>query len=157
MRILAEALGGGADADLFKKLDGAVARGGPGRVLVPAMHVGELIADRVGRIERGHRLLEDHRHAVAAQPRGGAAGQVLAVEDEAAGAAGGIARREPHQRERGHRLAAAGLADDAERLPALGLKRHAAHRVQGAVGRRDVDDEAVHIEERHVRLFRPAR
>ena len=30
-------------------------------------HLDDLVADRVGRVERGHRLLEDHRHAVAAQ------------------------------------------------------------------------------------------
>jgi hypothetical protein len=63
----------------------------------------------------------------------------------------------PHQRERGHRLATARFANDAERLPALDLEGDAAHGVQVAGGRRDVDDEAVHIEQRHVRLSQLVR
>ena len=33
------------------------------------MRLDDLLADRVDRVERGHRLLEDHRHRGSAQPR----------------------------------------------------------------------------------------
>ena len=52
-----------------------------------AQHLVDLLAARHHRIERGHRLLEDHRHARAAQlaqPRLGRGEQVLALEQDLA-------------------------------------------------------------------------
>ena len=34
---------------------------------MPAIALGQLVAERVGRVQRGHRLLEDHGHAVATE------------------------------------------------------------------------------------------
>src|SRR5690242_21669104 len=67
MRILVEAAGGGADADLVQEIFGTLAG-----LLLIALAVAEvdllhLIADRVDRVERRHRVLEDHRCAVAAR------------------------------------------------------------------------------------------
>src|SRR3546814_2860812 len=45
------------------------ARFPPRHLAMPQQRLFELIADRVGRIQARHRLLEDHRHAVAAQLR----------------------------------------------------------------------------------------
>jgi hypothetical protein len=67
MRILREPLRGGGDADSLEELDRPLARGGASDPPVPQQHLGKLRADRIGGIERGHRLLEDHRHPVAAQ------------------------------------------------------------------------------------------
>ena len=78
----------------------------------------DLLADGKTRIERRHRLLEDHRQPVAAQVAQGFVRhieQIKAVEADRAGDFGGILRQQPHDRERGDALAAAGFADQAER------------------------------------------
>src|SRR3569832_2339912 len=88
MRILVEPSGGGRDADLVEQLHGAVARLCRRYRAMRAQRLGQLVADRVARIERSHRLLEDHRHAISAQAahallrRGG---EVDAVEHEPIG------------------------------------------------------------------------
>jgi hypothetical protein len=78
----------------------------------------DLVADGERRIERRHRLLEDHRDAIAAdvaQRRGRQAKEVGAFEEDFAGGHPARARDEAHDRERGHALAAARFADEAER------------------------------------------
>src|SRR5438067_8959997 len=93
---------------------------------------GDLLAYRECRIERGHRLLEDHRELVAAeasQARGRKLQEIFALEQHlAAGDAAGRLRHEAHDRERGDALAAARLADDAERAAALEAKVDAVDR-----------------------------
>ena len=121
-----------------------------------AMHADELIADGVGRIERRHRLLKDHGHAIAAQAGSRRGGEVLAVKGEPARAARRSCRCQVHQGERGHGFTAAGFADDAQGFAALHLERHVAYCVQDAGRRCDVDGEAIHIEERHITLSRSA-
>ncbi len=117
---------------------------------VPAPGLGQLRADGVGRVEAGHRLLEDHRHPVAAQPGQGAAGRHRrAVEPQ--GARGPrAARQQAHDGQRGERLAGAGLADQAVRLPRLHRQRDAAHRL----GAREGDAQAVDLQHR---LITPRR
>ena len=85
-----------------------------------ADRLGELAADGQDRIERGHRLLEDHGDVGAAQPPHLALGQrrELAPGEPhlAAGDPRHRFRQEPHDRQRRHRFAGAGLAGDAQRL-----------------------------------------
>ena len=92
----------------------------PRRAAVRVDGLAHLHAHREHRIERRHRLLEDHRDAVAAD-----GADALVVERQEVGAlevdraAVEVARRLRHQaedRERGHALARAALADDGERL-----------------------------------------
>ncbi len=54
------------DTDLVEEPDRPVARHGFGDVLVGPDLLDDLVADLVDRIERGHRVLEDHRDVVAA-------------------------------------------------------------------------------------------
>src|SRR4029079_4772421 len=76
-------------------------------------------ADGQHRIEARHRLLENHRNVVAANgphPRTGVLQEIGSLEaDRACDLAGGLGDQS-HQRHRGDRLAAAGFADDGERL-----------------------------------------
>ena len=58
-------LRGGGNADRFEQFGGAIAASR--RTFGAAQRLHHLVADRVGGVERGHRVLEDHRHAVAAQ------------------------------------------------------------------------------------------
>ncbi len=55
-----------ADADLIEQFQHALARRLTGHALMQIEDFGDLLLDRMQRIERGHRLLEDHRDVVAA-------------------------------------------------------------------------------------------
>src|SRR5262249_51329788 len=78
--------------------------------------------------ERGHRLLEDDADVVAAHlPEFAPARleQVPALEDDLPLGDFGGARQKPHHRQRGHRLARTGLADEGHRFAALDLETDA--------------------------------
>ena len=82
-------------------------------------HLGDLLADAHQRVQRGHRLLEDHADARAAQgaQRGGRQAQqvgALKVDDAALHAQ--RRRQQAHDRGGADRLAGAALADDAQDL-----------------------------------------
>ncbi len=89
--------------------------------LVQHDRLDDLLADGEDRVERGHRLLEDHRDLLAADACASRAApsveQIASLEHDAA--ADDPARRlasRPQDRQRGDALAAARFADDAERL-----------------------------------------
>src|SRR5262249_22917559 len=90
------------------------------QVLVKACRLADLRADGQHRVKRGHRLLEDHRDVVAAHRphlRFVELEQIAAIEfDRAADDPAGRIGDEPHHGERRHALAAAGFADDRQRL-----------------------------------------
>ena len=102
-------------------------------VLVQPQPLGQLPPDGEDRVQRRHRLLEDHSDLVAPdRPH-----QVLRrlgkvdlgaralVEDQPT--PGNLATPElhqPHQRQRRHRLARPGFADNTNRLPGEHLERH---------------------------------
>ena len=70
-----------------QELEGARARLLPAQAAMDEQHLADLALDRVQRVERGHRLLEDHADAAAAdgaQEAVVAADQLLAVEADAA-------------------------------------------------------------------------
>jgi hypothetical protein len=85
--------------------------------MAPAQHVGQMCADGEERIQRRHRILEDHRDACAAVGvhRGLVEReQVDAVEQDLATHPRQVRRQQAHETGREARLAAARLADDAE-------------------------------------------
>jgi hypothetical protein len=91
----------------------------------------DLVAHRVGRVERGHRLLEDHGEPVAAQGAQAPLGlgqEIPALEAHGARHLRPALRQEAHDGEGGDALAAAGFADDAEGSPALDGEADAVHR-----------------------------
>src|SRR5271165_3310278 len=83
----------------------------------------DLLADGKDRIQRGHRVLEDHRDRLTADLahlRLALLEEILTAKDHLT--AVDMAwrdRHESHNRERVYRLAGAGFADDAERRAAL--------------------------------------
>ncbi len=86
---------------------------------VPTQHLGDLQPDRDDRVQRRQRVLEHHADLAAAQlahPRLGQREQVGAIEDDIAGHPHVPPREQPHDRQRGHRLPAARLADQADDL-----------------------------------------
>ena len=66
VRIALEPAGRIGNADLVKQLENARARCLAGNALMQSKNLADLLLDRVQRIERGHRLLEDDRDVVAA-------------------------------------------------------------------------------------------
>ena len=86
-------------------------------------------ADRLQRVQRGHRLLEDHAD-VAAADRGTSRARPRAMRSVPSRRTRPVAvapcGQQPHHRERGHRLARAALADDAEDLAGGGGHRDVA-------------------------------
>ena len=107
------------DLDLFQRLDRLLAAIVAGRFHMLAQHILDLVADLTDRIERGARILEDHRDFAAAQVAHLCFGRGLDVNarkhHRAFGDLAG-AIENPHHRVGCHRLAGAGLADDAQRL-----------------------------------------
>ena len=99
-------------------------------------HLADLLLDRVQRVERGHRLLEDHRDLVAAdlaKRRRRQRQQILALEQDRAGwVRGGGVGKESQDGERGHRLARARLADQCHGLGVADVERHVLDRVGDA-------------------------
>ena len=113
----------------------ASARGQP---LVQPEHLGDLVADGEDRVEGGHRLLEDHGDPVApdpahlvvgAAPAGPAPRSRISPRDDPAGRV----RDEPHDGQGRHALAAARLADDAERFPPVHVQVDPVHRRRDAL------------------------
>ena len=126
----------------------------PGRLgrhrLVAAQHLGDLEPDRVHRVQRRHRLLEDHRDLAAADLAQRAvvdADQLAAVElDRSADV--GVLRQQAHQRHRRRRLAGSRLADDGQDLAGVELERRVDHgRVPGAVDP-ELDVQVLDLEDR---------
>ena len=82
------------------------------RAVEPAMklqHLGDLPPDGEKRVQRGHRLLEDHRDLVAADlphPRFADRREILALEPDGAAAHLPHRRQQSHHGQRRHRLAA---------------------------------------------------
>ena len=110
---------------LRHQFDRAGTGGVGGEAAVDPQTVEQLAADGEHRVERGHRLLEDHADLVAADPahgRGAGGGEVGHVSvgagegDAAAGDASAAELDQAHDGERGHRLARAALTDHAERF-----------------------------------------
>src|SRR5256886_8265720 len=163
MGVVIDALLGVGDTDQPEHLDGAGPRSPAGQPLVDDGGLGDLIAHREHRIERRHRLLEDHRDLVATdRPQlAGLEGQQVAPLqlDEAPGAemAPGLGD-EAEYGERRDGLAAPRLAHDAERLARLHLEGDTVHRARraAAVLGDEVRLEIAHTEEglRHAASLR---
>jgi hypothetical protein len=100
-----------------QELDGPGAAGASAEPGMQREHLADLRADRVQRVERCHRLLEDHGDLAAADGPHLALrlpAQVLAAEADHAPRGGAV--DEPQDRERRHRLAGPRFADQGDLL-----------------------------------------
>jgi hypothetical protein len=142
VRIGAEPRLGVLDADLVQQLEDAVARRLPRQALVDQQAFGQLLFQRVERVERRHRLLEDEADAVAAdlaQRRLRSPHHLVAhVADRPAD--GRAVGQERHGRQRRHGLARPRFADERHGLSPATVVGHAAHRVPSAPSCRKVTE-----------------
>ena len=140
------------DVHAAQHVDRAVHRIAARQALMQRDRLADLPPDREQRIERGHRLLEDHRDAVAADVLHlafGQAEQIGALEaDRAIDDATRRAGDEAQDGQRGDALAAAGLADHAERLAAAQAVGHAVDRAHDTGGREEMRVEIVDLQQR---------
>ncbi len=115
---------------------------------------GDLIADAQNRIERGHRLLKNHRQPAVtgfdALP-GLQLRHVGAVEQDTPGPdPRARARQQSHRRKRGHALAAAGFADEAENFAACSISNVTRRRRCRPVLTREPDRDSKIANSEHV-------
>ena len=128
---------------------GALLRDRLAHLVVDAERLDDLVADRVERVHRGQRVLEDHRHLLAAQLAhllALGADEFLPVEPDLAGDPRAL-RVQAHDAQRRDRLARAGLADDAERAAALDIERQPVDGLDDAVVGREMDTQVAHRQE----------
>ena len=152
MRKGGEAFFGFAQADQVQQFQGALAGVRLAHALVQPQRFAELLLDRVKRVERGHRLLENHGDAVAAyraHRRSGGMEQFLAVQpDTAAGVRGGGVGQQLQDAERGDRLAGAGFADQSDGLAAIDRQGQALDGVHGAALSAEIDRQVLYVQQR---------
>ncbi len=123
--------------------------------------LGDLLADSHDRVERGHRLLEDHRDREPTQLSAAVRVELQEVDTlelDRATHDPCAPRQEPDEGAQRDRLAGARLPDEAERLAASDLERRAVDRPEGAAGERELDLQVPHAEQRlaHSGLSRSA-
>ena len=112
--------------------------------------LGDLAPDRVERVQRGQRVLEDHRDLLAAQlaQRGlGGADDLAAVDPDRAFQPGLLRVVQPEHRHRGDALAGAGLPHDAEGLAAAHGVAEVADGLDQAVVGREAHRQVAHLEQ----------
>ena len=114
---------------------------------VGAQHLVDLAADRHHRIERGHRLLKDHRHRGGAQlPEASIAGRQQFLADESDAAACRYQRallQKPHHGQRSDGLARATFADQAQGFALAHLQRNAVNQARPFRVLAEADDEVL--------------
>ena len=128
VRVLLDAAFGLGNVDEPQHRHRLLQRLGAAEALVQAQYLADLAPDRHHRVERGHRLLEDHRDFVAADPPHlGLAEREQVTPGKADRPRDDPARRrgdEAQHGQGGDALAAAGLADDGEGFSGHHPERH---------------------------------
>jgi len=121
VRIRAKAAFGVADADAVHKVDDTFPHLCPAHALMQFDRFAQLLFQRVQRVERGHRFLEDERDVVAAhlsQVLIAGTDHFLAVIGDAAGDARAVSKKR-HGRQSRDRFARAAFPDNGNRLAAI--------------------------------------
>src|SRR5260370_31123004 len=121
MGMVVDGLAGGWVFDQPERIEGARTRLFSRRGAVAAEGLRNLLADRIDRIERRHRFLEDHRQPIAAHVAHLAirqAQQIVSIKANSARHLGRALGQQSHDRQRGDALAAPGFADKAQGLSA---------------------------------------
>jgi hypothetical protein len=158
MRVVVHAAFRLRNADRLEELERPTPRLAGAHVAVELDRLDELAPDRVDRVQRRHRVLEDHRDVVSpdvSQALLRHRQEVLALEECLAARHGVAARVEAHDRQARDALPAARFAHDSERLALLDLEVHAVDGFDDAVVRTEMRLETLDLEQRHMSLRKP--
>jgi hypothetical protein len=140
------------DADLVEQFDRPVLGVAPGHAAMRPEQFGELESDRVDRVQRGERVLEDHRDLVGPDPPALVLPQLqqvdTAIADLATGDVPGRRLQDAHDRLSGHRFAAARLTQDGQGLAGVQPETRPVHRLGDAVPGTELDVQVVDLEQR---------
>ena len=144
VRILAHDPFRRADMDVAEQLQHPCLGGSPVHADMQAQHVGDLAADPIGRVERGHRVLGDQAEAPAHQAAAvplWQVGDVPAVEADRTGGNPRAGRLDAQDDLADHGLAGAGFADQPVNLAGRDIERHIAQdrRVPPPAGDRQME------------------
>src|SRR5690606_14845075 len=134
VRVLSQPPPGVGDADALQELTSAAACLGARLRLVAQQHLRQLDPDGDHWIQRGHRVLEDHRDLAAADARQSCLRrleEVVALVHHLAGDLDSAARQQPHHGQGGDGLAAARLPHEPDVLTRVDVDAH----LVGAGGR----------------------
>jgi len=137
------------DAHRLEQTTGLVARRRAAQ-RVRGKRLDDLRAHAHDRVEAGRGLLKDHPDTPAAHPahrRFGQAEQGFAGQADFAGDDATAIGQQARERERGHRLAATGFAQQGEGLAGVDLQIDAVYRPQRALAVADLHAEAVDLEQ----------
>ena len=152
VRICREPLFRFADADLMQQFQHPCTGRGACETLMERQDLADLPLDRVERIERGHRLLEDHGDRVAAHRAEfvlARCHQIPAVEENLArGVAGGRIRQKFQDRGSRDRLAGTGFADQSDDLATTDVEGNFVDRQALAAALVEGNGQIAHGEER---------
>ncbi|MNF98852.1 hypothetical protein D3C84_817270 [compost metagenome] len=139
------------DADHLQQFQGAFGRHLAAQALVDAQHLVDLLFDRVQRIERGHRLLEDHCNPVATDVADGFFLQVQQVLpgilDGAGGMAGERVGQQAQDRMRGHRFTGTALADQGQGFAAPDVEADAFDGPLTTIADDKLDGQVAHFDQ----------
>ena len=127
------------DADQIQHLDGAAAGGPAIHALMQPKHLDHLGADLQVRVQRGHRVLEDHGNLLApdAVQGGGRQSQDLLVAEPDAARGAPVAGQQAHDRHEKLALAGAGFPDHADRFAGHDIEADIVDGAHLAVGCRE--------------------
>ena len=140
---------GVGDAHRAQQADGLFPRLAMAAAEIDLEGLGDLLPGAHERVQRRHRLLEDHRDqtaAAAAQRLG--VGQQVGVLEQYSAARPRVGRQQAEDRAQHRRLAAPGLADQAECHTRRDLERDVVDDPRDAAARADLDDHVAHVEQR---------
>src|SRR5262249_48982117 len=118
----------------------------PRQLLVEERGLGNLPPHGEQRVQRRHRILEDHTDPTPADPAQlslALARQIFALEEDAASHDAGRLRQEPDDRQARGRLATSRLTDEAQRLARAEREAHA---IDGLDDARAAEGEEVGLE-----------
>jgi hypothetical protein len=134
----------------LEHVDGVPARLLLGHVVVHAVSLDDLVTDCVERVQCRQRVLEDHRHPLAAQPAYllfGRRDQLVPAEPDLAGHIRVHPTVQPEDAEAGHALARARLPHDAQRPPTLETERQTVDGLDEPIVGREVDAQVARLQE----------
>src|SRR5918995_206949 len=150
-RIVVDPLARPRDSDLLQQLHRPLACLLVGQRLVLLDLLDDLVPDLHHRVQRRHRVLEDHRDlgsAHAPQLILGGVDQLRALVVRGPLEVRVRRARQAHDRHRGDRLAGPRLADNRDDLAGPDRQRHALHRLHHTLLRGEGDAQVVHRQER---------